>query len=95
MDVLYLGANVPVSSWEAAVRSRDARAAVLSVVTPEDRPPAVAVAERLLSQAPVPIVCAGGASAADLVGGVKTLASIIGAAAQELDQLVHETEESR
>ena len=28
MDVLYLGANVPVSSWEAAVRSREARAAV-------------------------------------------------------------------
>ena len=54
MDVLYLGANVPVSSWETAVRSREARAAVLSVVTPEDRPAAVAVAERLLSQAPVP-----------------------------------------
>src|SRR3954449_4772061 len=92
MDVLYLGANVPVSSWEAAVRSRKARAAVLSVVTPEDRPAAVAVAERLLSQAPVPIVCAGGASAANLAGGVHTLASSIGSAAQELDQLVHETE---
>ena len=92
MDVLYLGANVPVSSWEAAVRSREARAAVLSVVTPEDRPAAVAVAERLLSQAPVPLVCAGGASAANLAGGVQTLASSIGAAAQELDQLVHETE---
>ena len=92
MDVLYLGANVPVSSWETAVRSREARAAVLSVVTPEDRPAAVAVAERLLSQAPVPIVCAGGASAANLAGGVQTLASSIGAAAQELDQLAHGTE---
>ena len=89
MDVLYLGANVPVSSWEAAVRSREARAAVLSVVTPEDRPAAVAVAERLLSQAPAPMVCAGGASAANLAGGVQTLAPSIGAAAQELDQLVH------
>ena len=92
MDVLYLGANVPVSSWEAAVRSREARAAVLSVVTPADRPAAIAVAERLLSQAPVPIVCAGGASAANLAGGIQTLASSIGAAAQELDQLVHRTE---
>ena len=92
MDVLYLGANVPVSSWEAAVRSREARAAVLSVVTPEDRPAAVAVAERLLSQAPVPLVCAGGASAANLAGGVQTLASSIGAAARELDQLAHGTE---
>ena len=89
LDVLYLGANVPVSSWETAVRDREARAAVLSVVTPEDRPAAVAAAERLLSLAPVPMVCAGGASAANLAGGVQTLASSIGAAAQELDQLAH------
>jgi methanogenic corrinoid protein MtbC1 len=92
MDVLYLGANVPVSSWETAVRGRQASAAVLSVVTPQDRPAAVAVAERLLSQTPVPIVCAGGASAANLAGGVQTLAPRIGEAAQELDQLAHGTE---
>ena len=92
MDVLYLGANVPVSSWEAAVRSRVARAAVMSVVTPEDRPAAVAVAERLLNQAPVPLVCAGGASAAFLAGRVHTLPSSIGSAVQELDVLVHGTE---
>jgi MerR family transcriptional regulator, light-induced transcriptional regulator len=89
MDVLYLGANVPVSSWEAAVRSREARAAVLSVVTPEDRPAAVTVAGRLLSQSRAPLVCAGGASAANLAGRVHTLTSSIGAAARELDQLVH------
>src|SRR3954452_2435966 len=93
MDVLYLGANVPVNSWEAAVRSHDAQAAVLSVVTPEDRPAAVAVAERLLGRVPVPLVCAGGASAANLAGGVQTLPSSIGSAAQELDQLVHGTED--
>ena len=92
LDVLYLGANVPVSSWETAVRGREARAAVLSVVTPADRPAAVAVAERLLSQAPLPIVCAGGASAANLAGGVQTLPSSIGAAAQRLDEIVHSTE---
>jgi methanogenic corrinoid protein MtbC1 len=92
MDVLYLGANVPVSSWEEAVRSREARAAVLSVVTPDDRPAAVAVAERLLSQDPVPTVCAGGASATNLAGGVQTLPTSLGAAAQELDQLMHRTE---
>jgi methanogenic corrinoid protein MtbC1 len=91
LDVLYLGANVPVSSWEAAVRSRHARAAVMSVVTPQDRPAAIAVAERLLGQSPVPIVCAGGASAANLARGVQTLAPRIGAAAQELDQLANET----
>lgn len=91
MDVLYLGANVPVSSWEAAVRSREARAAVLSVVTPEDRPTAVAVAERLLSQDPAPLVCVGGASAANLAGGVRCLPPSIAIAAQELDRLTHET----
>ena len=48
-DVLYLGANVPVDSWETAVRSRAAHAAVLAVVTPADRPTALAVAERLLA----------------------------------------------
>ncbi|MCW2834236.1 MAG: hypothetical protein JWN68_2189 [Nocardioides sp.] len=89
MDVLYLGANVPVSSWEAAVVSRGAKAAVLSVVTPEDRPSAVAVAERLLSQTPAPTVCAGGAAAAELADGVRLLTPAIGAAAEELDRLVH------
>jgi hypothetical protein len=65
----------------------------MSVVTHEDRPAAVAVAQRLLSQAPVPTVCAGGASAANLAGGVQTLASSIRAAAQELDQLAHGSED--
>ena len=88
MEVLYLGANVPVDSWEAAVHGRGARAAVLSVVTPEDRPAAVAVAERLLGRPPVPLVFAGGAAAANLAGGVHNLASSIGAAAEELDELV-------
>ena len=66
LDVLYLGADVPLSSWEAAVRGRAARAAVLSVVTPEDRPAAGAVAERLLSGGLVPLVCTGGAAGADV-----------------------------
>lgn len=91
LDVLYLGANVPLSSWETAVLSREARAAVLSVVTPEDRPAAIAVAERLLSHDPAPLVCAGGSSAAILAGGVHTLQPSIALAAEELDRLVHET----
>ena len=93
MDVLYLGADVPVSSWETAVRSRQARAAVLSVVQPKDRPAAVAVAERLLSLVPAPLVCAGGASAADLAGGVHSLPTSIAVAAEELDRLAHEAGE--
>ncbi len=90
LNVLYLGANVPVSSWETAVRSHAARAAVLAVVTPEDRPAAATVAERLASHELLPTVCTGGASGADLAPGVRELASSIGAAAQQLDQLTHE-----
>ena len=89
MDVLYLGANVPASSWEKAVLSRQARAAVLAVVTPQDRPPAVAVAKRLLGHHPGPAVCAGGAAADALADGVRTLSSRIGAAAEELDTLMY------
>jgi DNA-binding transcriptional MerR regulator/methylmalonyl-CoA mutase cobalamin-binding subunit len=88
-DVLYLGANVPVDSWETAVRSRAASAAILAVVTPTDRPTALAVAERLLNRDVPPIVCSGGASGAALATDVHSLPPSIGAAARELDELLH------
>lgn len=88
-DVLYLGADVPTDSWETVVLSGEAKAVVLSVVTPQDRPAAVAVAERLLGRSPAPTVCAGGAAAANLADRVRTLSPSIGAAAQELDELLH------
>jgi len=91
LNVLYLGANVPVRSWESAVRSHGARATVLGVVTPEDRPAAVMVAEHLASHGSPPAVYAGGASAANLTANVRGLASNIGSAAHQLDQLTHET----
>jgi DNA-binding transcriptional MerR regulator/methylmalonyl-CoA mutase cobalamin-binding subunit len=89
LDVLYLGADVPVDSWERAVRSRDARAAVLAVVTPADRAAALVVAERLLDHHVVPVVCSGGASGAHLAQGVHSLSPSIGAAARELDELLY------
>lgn len=89
-DVLYLGANVPVDSWEKAVRSRQAKAAVLAVVTPEDRAAAVEVAERLLALTPAPLVCSGGSQGAGLTDGVHVLVPSIGAAAAELDRLLPE-----
>ena len=88
LDVLYLGANVPVSSWETAARSHAAAAAVLAVVTHEDREAAVTVARRLINEDVVPLVCSGGAAGAELAPGVRTLAPGIGAAAEELDQLI-------
>ena len=92
LDVLYLGANVPVSSWETAARSHAARAAVLAVVTPEDRGAAVTVARRLMKGDLVPLVCSGGAAGDELAPGVRTLPPSIAAAAKELDQLIDSTE---
>jgi DNA-binding transcriptional MerR regulator/methylmalonyl-CoA mutase cobalamin-binding subunit len=89
LDVLYLGANVPASSWEAAVRNRGARAAVLTVVTDADRAPAIDVAQRLLAEHPALLVVSGGAAGTDLTTGVRTLAPTMAASAQELDLLLH------
>ena len=91
LDVLYLGANVPVSSWETAARSHAARAAVLAVVTLEDRGAAVTVARRLMNDDLVPLVCSGGAAGDELTPGVRTLAPSINAAAEQLDQLIEST----
>ena len=90
INVLYLGGNVPVASWETAVRSHAARAAVVAVVTPEDRPAAVKVAERLVGHENSPVVYTGGASAADLTSGVRQLPMSIGSAARQFDALTHE-----
>jgi hypothetical protein len=89
LDVLYLGADVPAASWHSAVVTRAARAAVVAVVTPADRPPAAAVAQRLTADVPELVVASGGAAGARIAPGVHTLASTIGAAAQELVDLVH------
>lgn len=89
-DVLYLGADLPASAWETAVAGHAARAAVLAVVTPEDRPAAVAVAELLARHHLAPLVCVGGAAGSRLAAGVRELPSSIGAAAEQLDLLTQE-----
>jgi MerR family transcriptional regulator, light-induced transcriptional regulator len=89
LNVLYLGPNVPDTSWDAGAAAHSASGAVLGVVTPADRPDAIATARRLLANHPRLLVASGGAFGADLAPGVKTLPSTIGAAAQELDFLLH------
>ena len=89
LDVLYLGRNVPIASWEAAVASRSASAAVIGVVTAADRPSAAATAERLLSSNPGLLVCSGGAFGSHLAAGVHDLVTPIGPAALQLDELLH------
>lgn len=87
LNVLYLGANVPASSWETAVTSHAARAAVLAVPTDEDRPAAITIAGLLARHQLAPTVCAGGGSGADLAEGVRELAPSIAKAAQQLERL--------
>lgn len=88
VDVLYLGADVPALSWDKAVRTRSARAAVMAVVTAEDRPGAAAVAGRLRCSHPDLVVATGGAFGDRVGTGVLTLAPTVGAAAQQLDLLL-------
>jgi MerR family transcriptional regulator, light-induced transcriptional regulator len=90
LDVLYLGADVPSTSWNAAVTTQSARAAVLSVVTPADRAAATATAELLLTNHPGLFVASGGACGANLGPGVHTLPQAMSAAATMLDLLLRE-----
>jgi methanogenic corrinoid protein MtbC1 len=89
LDVLYLGPDVPETSWDAAVTAREARAAVLGVVTGADRASAAATAARLQDNHPGLMVASGGAFGGHLADGVHPLPESISAAAQELEVLLH------
>lgn len=90
LNALYLGANVPETSWNAAVTSHSAHAAVMGVVTADDRRSAITTAQRLAASNPELVVGIGGAFGSRLLPGVHTLARTIGRAAQELDSLLHD-----
>lgn len=64
LPVTYLGADVPVGAWAAAVRDTLARAIVLGLATARDRAPARQVVAATGSIAPGLVVAAGGAAAA-------------------------------
>ena len=64
--MLYLGADVPETSWvEAAARSASPMA-VLAVVTADDRVPAALIATKLLLNRPAILVGVGGAEAEEV-----------------------------
>lgn len=65
LDILYLGANVPVESWLRGVRETRASVVVLGVVTLSDVDSAHEVVEALRSAADPPICLFGGPCAAD------------------------------
>ncbi|MBA3689023.1 MAG: MerR family transcriptional regulator [Chloroflexi bacterium] len=75
VDVLYLGADVPVESWADAATESAAQAAVVGVVTARDVSPAMDVATALRAGRPDLVLAFGGGSAAGLseIGEVTVL----------------------
>ena len=65
LDVLYLGANVPVASWVRTVRDTRASVVVLGIVAPADLEPAAEVIEALQSMEPSPTCVVGGPFSVD------------------------------
>ena len=65
LDVLYLGADVPVDAWRQTVRDSGAAAAILAVVSRSDARTATDVI-RALRDVPVRIVAIGGPASGDI-----------------------------
>jgi MerR family transcriptional regulator, light-induced transcriptional regulator len=89
LGVHYLGADLPTASWVAAVETGQPEAAVLAVVMQEDRGAAVETARALRAAHPDLLIAAGGVHAIGLPDGVLALPGALGAAAEELDDLLH------
>lgn len=60
VEVLWLGADVPVSSWVRVMRQGSVRVAVIGIVTRDDRKGARRVADALRVEAHAPVVAVGG-----------------------------------
>lgn len=73
LNVLYLGANVPLESWLRTVRETAAPVVVLGVVTPSDVVAAGAVIDALSASARPPICLVGGPLSAASLDGVRTI----------------------
>lgn len=75
LDVLYLGADVPLDSWQSVAQATAPRAAVISAGHSRDVPSASAVAEALRG-ADVQVVYVGGHAAGDVPGGTPLPATL-------------------
>lgn len=87
LAVVYLGADLPVASWERAVRAFPTRVAVIGVPTPEDRRAAAETAQALLGRGHDLVVAAGGGHGDELAPGVAYLDGSITAAARTVERL--------
>jgi hypothetical protein len=81
-----VGADLPVASWQRAVRAFPTRAAVLAVPTAKDREKAAETARELVESAPGILVAAGGTHADDLGPDVFRLPSSIAEAARMIEE---------
>lgn len=88
-NVLYLGADVPLTSWRTAVQTHHARAAVLAVATPSDRQSAAEVANLLATDEDL-LVASGGPAGHHLTANVRSLPLTMAAAGQQLDNALHD-----
>jgi methanogenic corrinoid protein MtbC1 len=73
LEVLYLGANVPLESWLRTVRETAAPLVVLGVVTPSDVNAASAVVDALSASARPPICLVGGPLPAATLDGLRPI----------------------
>lgn len=69
LDVLYLGANVPIESWLRTMRETRGRIAVLGVVTHDDAVDAARVVERLRALPTPPLCLIGGPARHEVPAG--------------------------
>ena len=74
LGVVYLGSNVPVDSWAAAIRATAARVVVLGAIGPDDVAPARAVIAAVQSSTAAASVAIGGSVAPAVVEGTTALA---------------------
>ena len=106
VGVLYLGADVPVTSWVHVIKQNRARMAVVAVVQEADRIAALQVAEALRDAGLGPTLAVGGGSARwdgaeqagmvvlpDRINEAAAMAArlVQGRQAQQLDRTAHAT----
>lgn len=87
LTVVYVGADLPVESWQRAVRAFPTEIAVIGVPTNGDQPKAAETAEVLRSAKPGLVIAAGGPRTDQLPPEVVRLPKSVGEAARIVEGL--------
>ena len=95
MSAAYLGADLPIADWVAAVVAHRARAVVLAALQESDLPPLASVVEHLRAAQPDLLIAVGGALQAHAPDGCLRLGHGIGAGAATLAATLGGTAGSR